>query len=100
MYKMSKDEVVRAMGAPLKESRLTVEGKKYEVWEYLKKESGTVKIKSLGTFYAEIFFLDGKVAQWDEDGVYAQQGYDFKETIFYGKKIVGDKIPGPDAALK
>lgn len=84
-YKMSKEDVVRTMGVPQKESKLVIEGKEYEVWEYSKKELKSKKIGSLGTFCSKVFFLDGKVVQWDEDRVYAQPGYEFKETIHPGQ---------------
>ncbi len=99
-YKMSKDEVIRMMGAPQKESKLTIEDKEYEVWEYPKKGSTSRKISSLATSYSKVFFLDGKVVQWDEDRVYAQPGYDFQETISPEEKVTINKISEANERLK
>ena len=80
-YRMSKDEVAHTLGAPRKESKLIIKGKEYEVWEYPGKELTSRKSSSLLAYYTKVFFLDGKVVQWDEDGVLAQPGYRFVETI-------------------
>jgi hypothetical protein len=99
-YGMAEEEVSRTMGAPRKKSTMTIEDKKYEVWEYPVKESEAKNIKPLGTFYYKVFFLDGKVAQWQKDKVYAQPSYEAQETIAPERGDTANEILEPKQNLK
>ena len=84
-YGMSKKEVIRIIGEPQKTSRMIIDDKEYEVWEYPDENRAKIeKMKALGIIYSEIFFLDGKLVQRDKDRVYAQPSYGFIKTIDSG----------------
>jgi hypothetical protein len=78
---MPKEEVIRTLGTPQKESMMRIEDTEYEVWEYPKVEPKANQLNSLPTNYYKVFFLDDKVVQWDEDKVFAQPSYKYLETI-------------------
>jgi outer membrane protein assembly factor BamE (lipoprotein component of BamABCDE complex) len=77
---MSREEVRSALGAPHKQSTLIIEGKQYEAWEYPTHEPQRIQYNRLGYPYYKVFFLDGKVARWDKDKVYAQPEFEFRES--------------------
>jgi len=80
-YGMSKEEVRRKIGEPQKISKMVIENKEYEVWEYPNNNRSKIeKMNALGIIYSEVFFLDGKVVQRDKDRVYAQPAYEFLES--------------------
>jgi len=81
-YGMSKDEVISKIGEPEKISKMVIDDKEYEVWEYPNNNrSKTEKMNALGIIYSKVFFLDGKVVQRDKDRVYAQPSYEFLESV-------------------
>ncbi|MFH1202467.1 MAG: hypothetical protein V1674_06220 [Candidatus Omnitrophota bacterium] len=76
---MSKEEVVKIIGAPVAEKIVTMEGKQYEAWKYPVKESAAGRFKPIASSYYRVLFLDGKVAQWDRIKTYAQPSYEFQK---------------------
>jgi outer membrane protein assembly factor BamE (lipoprotein component of BamABCDE complex) len=78
---MTKEEVIRTLGAPQKESMMRVGSVEYEVWQYPEIKLEENQFHLLSTNYYKVFFLDDKVAQWDEDKVFAQPSYKYLETI-------------------
>lgn len=81
-YGMSKEEVIAKIGEPQKTSKMVIDDKEYEIWEYPNNaRAKTEKMNALGTIYSKIFFLDGKVVQRDKDRVYAQPSYEFLESV-------------------
>ena len=78
---MPKEEVIRTLGSPQKESMMRIADREYEVWEYPKIEPKENQFNSLPTNYYKVFFLNDKVVQWDEDKVFAQPSYGFLESI-------------------
>jgi len=87
-YGMSRDEVRSVIGEPQRISMVTVDDKKYEVWEYPNNDRAKVeRMKALGIIYSQVFFLDGKLVQRDKDRVYVQPGYQFLETVESGKGV-------------
>ena len=93
---MPKDEVLRAFGAPQKQSALTIEGKEYEAWEYPASDPETRKFNRLGTVYYKIFFQEGKVVRWDKNKVYAQPSYEFRESLAPEQKVTIIKTPAAE----
>jgi hypothetical protein len=79
---MSKEEVIAKIGNPQKMSRVAIDNKEYEVWEYRDNDQPkTDKINVLGTNYSKIFFLDGKLNQSQKERIYAQPAYEYLELI-------------------
>ncbi len=78
---MPKEEVMRMLGAPQKKSMMRLGAVEYEVWQYPEIKPKENKFHLLSTNYYKVFFLDDKVAQWDEDKVFAQPAYKYLETI-------------------
>ena len=80
-YGMSKQEVINKIGQPQKISKMVIENKEYEVWEYPNNNRSKIeKMNALGIIYSEVLFLDGKLTQRDKNRVYAQPEYQFLES--------------------
>ena len=78
---MSKEEVIAKIGQPQKRSKMIIDNKEYEVWEYPNNNRSKIeKMNALGIIYSKVFFLDGKLVQRDKDRVYAQPSYEFLES--------------------
>lgn len=87
-YGMSKDEAISVIGEPQKISKMVIDNKEYEVWEYPNNNRARIeKMRALGIIYSEVFFLDGKLVQRDKNRVYAQPGYQFLETVESGNGV-------------
>ncbi|MCX5699100.1 MAG: hypothetical protein NTX01_05340 [Candidatus Omnitrophica bacterium] len=81
-YGMSKQEVINKIGQPQKISKMIIDNKEYEVWEYPNNNRSKIeKMNALGIIYSEVLFLDGKLTQRDKNRVYGQPGYEFLESI-------------------
>ena len=84
-YGMSKKEVIRIIGKPQKTSRMVIDDKEYEVWEYPDENKAKIeKMTALGIIYSEVFFHNGKLVQRDKYRVYAQPSYGFIKTLDSG----------------
>jgi len=99
-YGMSKDEVVRALGEPQKESKVTIAGEEYEAWEYSVNEPSKIKLNPLVNSFHKVFFLGDKVVRWDKDKVYAQPSFEFLESLAPEQAIPTVKISEPEQNLK
>jgi hypothetical protein len=76
-YGMSKEEVIAKIGEPQKISKMMIDNKEYEVWEYPNNNRSKIeKMNALGIIYSQVIFLDGKVVQRDKNRVYGQPGYE------------------------
>ncbi len=81
-YGMSKDEVVAKIGQPQKVSKMIIDNREYDVWEYPNNDRAKIeKMNALGIIYSEVLFFDGKLVQRDKDRVYGQPGYQFLESV-------------------
>jgi hypothetical protein len=79
---MSKEEVIAKIGQPQKISKMMIDNKEYDVWEYPNNNRSKIeKMNALGIIYSEVLFLDGKVVQRDKDRVYGQPGYEYLESV-------------------
>jgi len=81
-YGMSKEEVIAKIGQPQKISKMKIDDREYDIWEYpnndrLKPE----EVNALGVTYSKVFFYDGKLVQRDKDNVYGQPSYEYLESI-------------------
>jgi len=92
VYGMSKEEVSRVFGVPQKESKVTIIGKVYEVWEYPVNEPDKIKSYRVGISSHKIFFLGDKVVLSGKDKVYAQPSFEFLESLAYEQEIPTVKI--------
>ena len=100
-YGMSKEEVISKIGEPQKISKMVIDNKEYEVWEYPNNDRvKTEKMNTLGIIYSKVFFLDGKVVQRDKNRVYAQPSYEFIESINSGGGVKATKITEQKDNLK
>lgn len=100
-YGMSKEEVISKIGEPQKMSKMVIEDKEYDVWEYPNNNrSQSEKMNALGIIYSKVFFLDGKLIQRDKNRVYAQPSYEFLESINPRSGVKANKITGPKDNLK
>ena len=80
-YGMSKEEVISKIGEPQRISKMVIDNRDYDVWEYPNNNRAKIeKMNALGIIYSEVFFLDGKVVQRDKNRVYAQPAYEFLES--------------------
>jgi hypothetical protein len=92
-YGMSKEEVIIKIGQPQKISKMVIDDKEYEIWEYPNNSrSKTEKMNALGIIYSKVFFLNDKVVQRDKDRVYAQPSYEYIESIDSGGGVKSGKI--------
>jgi len=81
-YGMSKEEVIAKIGQPQKISKMTIDDREYDVWEYPNNDRAKIeKMNALGIIYSEVLFFDGKLVQRDKDRVYGQPGYEFLESV-------------------
>ena len=81
-YGMSKEEVIANIGQPQKISKMIIDNKEYDVWEYPNNDRAKIeKMNALGIIYSEVLFLDGKLVQRDKERVYGQPGYEYLETV-------------------
>lgn len=81
-YGMSQKEVIGIIGQPEKISKMIIENKEYEVWEYPNNNRSKIeKMNALGIIYSKVLFLDGKLVQRDKDRVYGQPDYKFLESV-------------------
>jgi len=100
-YGISKEEVIRKIGQPQKISKMVIDNKEYEVWEYPNNNRSKIeKMNALGIIYSKVFFLDGKLVQRDKDRVYAQPSYEFLESIDSGGGVKNSKINAQKDNLK
>ena len=81
-YGMSKEEVIAKIGQPQKISKMAIDNREYDVWEY-PDDNGpkTKEMNALGIINSKVFFLDGRLVQRDKDRVYGQPSYEYLETI-------------------
>ena len=92
-YGMSKEEVIGKIGQPQKISKMVLDNKEYDVWEYPNNDRAKIeKMNALGIIYSEVFFLNDKVVQRDKNRVYAQPSYEFLESINPGGGVKAAKI--------
>jgi hypothetical protein len=81
-YGMSQEEVIAKIGQPQKTSKLAIDNREYDVWEYPNNNGPRAeKINELGIIYSKVFFFDGKLVQRDKDRVYGQPAYEYLESI-------------------
>ncbi len=81
-YRMSKEELIAKIGPPQKISKMIIDNKEYDVWEYPNNDRAKIeKMNALGIIYSEALFFDGKLVQRDKDRVYGQPGYEFLKSV-------------------
>lgn len=82
IYGMSQQEVIHEIGQPQKISKMVIDNKEYEIWEYPNNNRSKIeKMNALGIIYSKVMFCDGKVVQRDKDRVYGQPEYEFLESV-------------------
>ena len=82
VYGMSKEEVIAKIGQPQKISKMIIDNRAYDVWEYANNNRSKIeKMNALGIIYSQVIFLDGKLVQRDKDRVYGQPSYEYLESI-------------------
>lgn len=100
-YGMSKEEVIAKIGQPQRISKMAIDNREYDVWEYPNNNRAkTEKMNALGIIYSEVFFLDGKVVQRDKNRVYAQPAYEFLESTDPEGGVKTGKVPEQKNNLK
>lgn len=100
-YGMSKEDVIRKIGKPQKISKMIIDNKEYDVWEYPNNNRSKIeKMNALGIIYSEVLFSDGKLVQRDKNRVYGQPGYEFLESVNSGGGVKAIKISEPQKDLK
>ena len=81
-YGMSKQEVIAKLGQPQKISKMVIDNREYDVWEYPNNNRSEIeKMNALGIIYSKVLFLDGKLVQRDKDRVYGQPAYEYLESV-------------------
>lgn len=101
MYGMSKEEVIAKIGPPQKISKMIIDNREYDVWEYPNNDRSKIeKMNALGIIYSEVLFLDGKLVQRDKNRVYGQPGYEFLESVSPEGGVKATKITEPKNNLK
>ena len=81
-YGMSKEEVVAKIGQPQKVSKMVIDDRQYDVWEYPNNSRAKIeRMNALGIIYSEVLFFNGKLVQRDKNRVYGQPGYQFLESV-------------------
>jgi len=81
-YGMSKEEVIARIGQPQKISKMVIDNREYDLWEYPNNDRAKIeKMNALGIIYSEVLFFDGKLVQRDKNRVYGQPGYEFLESV-------------------
>jgi len=100
-YGMSKDEVIDRIGQPQKISKMKIDNKEYDVWEYPNNDRSKIeKMNALGIIYSEVLFFDGKLVQRDKNRVYGQPGYEFIESVNPGGGVKAIKVTEQKNKLK
>jgi hypothetical protein len=81
-YGMSKQEVIAKLGQPQKISKMVIDNREYDVWEYPNNNRSEIeKMNALGIIYSKVLFFDGKLVQRDKDRVYGQPEYEYLESV-------------------
>ena len=81
-YGMSKQEVISKIGEPQKVSKMVIDNKEYDLWEYPNNNRSQIeKMNALGIIYSKVLFFDGKLVQRDKDRVYGQPAYEYLESV-------------------
>ncbi len=81
-YGMSKADVIAKIGQPQKISKMVIDEREYEVWEYANNNRSKIeKMNALGIIYSKVMFYHGKLVQRDKDRVYGQPSYEFLESV-------------------
>jgi hypothetical protein len=81
-YGMSKQEVIAKLGQPQKISKMVIDNREYDVWEYPNNNRSEIeKMNALGIIYSKVLFFDGKLVQRDKDRVYGQPAYEYLESV-------------------
>jgi len=100
-YGMSKEEVIHKIGQPQKISKMVIDDREYDVWEYPNNHRSKVeKMNALGIIYSKVFFLNGKLVQRDKDRVYGQPSYEYLESINPEGGVKAVQAPEPKSRLK
>ena len=100
-YGMSKEEVIANIGQPQKISKITIDDREYDVWEYPNNDRAKIeKMNALGIIYSEVLFYNGKLVQRDKNRVYGQPGYEFLESVSPEGGVKTTKIAEPENNLK
>lgn len=98
---MSKEEVIAKIGQPQKISKMIVDDREYDVWEYPNNDRAKIeKMNALGIIYSELLFFNGKLVQRDKNRVYGQPGYQFLESVSPQGGVEATKITEPKNNLK
>ena len=89
---MSKQEVIAKIGQPEKISKMIIDNREYDVWEYPNNDRSKIeKMNALGIIYSKVLFLDGKLVQRDKDRVYGQPAYEYLESVDSGSGVKSAK---------
>lgn len=81
-YGMSKQEVINKIGEPQKVSKMVIDNKEYDLWEYPNNNRSKIeKMNALGIIYSKLLFFNGKLVQRDKDRVYGQPAYEYLESV-------------------
>jgi hypothetical protein len=100
-YGMSKEEVISEIGQPQKISKMIIDNREYDVWEYPNNDRAKIeKMNALGIIYSEVLFFDGKLVQRDKNRVYGQPGYEFLESVSSEGGVKATKITEQKNNLK
>ncbi len=100
-YGMSKEEVITRIGQPQKISKMIIDNREYDVWEYPNNNRAKIeKMNALGIIYSEVLFWDGKLVQRDKNRVYGQPGYEFLESVSPAGGVKTTKAAEPKDNLK
>ncbi len=96
-YGMTKAEVVAKIGQPQKVSKMIIDNREYDVWEYPNNNRSKIeKMNALGIIYSQVLFSDGKLVQRDKNRVYGQPGYEYLESINPEGGVKPAKITEPN----
>lgn len=100
-YGMSKEEVAAKIGQPQKISKMVIDDREYDIWEYLNRDRlNPEEVNALGVTYSKIFFYSGKLVQRDKDRVYGQPAYEYLESIDPASPARATKIVEQNENLK
>ena len=100
-YGMSKEEVIRKIGQPQKISKMIIDDREYDLWEYPNNDRAKIeKMNALGIIYSKVFFYNGKLVQRDKNRVYGQPGYEYLESIDSGGGVKVTKSTEQNSNLK
>ena len=100
-YGMSKEDVVAKFGQPQKISKMVIDNREYDLWEYPNNDRAKIeKMNALGIIYSEVLFFDGKLVQRDKNRVYGQPGYQFLESVNPQGGVKSTKATEPKNDLK